>query len=559
MKRILLITLVVVTSMVCEAQQRLIYESFTVGGQDTSRTEVLRSGDRLLIRSADAKPANSIPGVAISSTYIHYDQDSIVSQLQYPDGSFYSVYTLDGHANYAKEGKEKINGYNCEKYTITLFSNKIELWTTEDLKFRATPSTGFADLPGVLVQYRRNGNAILRLVSVMKDKHIGPLNGKQGTRVTGSELHKMEIDRKVITRPIFEEAQICFNPKLPKPTVFPYDSVIRCANGTLIVKRVKLDRLPQHYKVFAEVTEYSNGDAYDRTGSIFIIPARKAISMLQALRDSVEVLPYFTDKQGSVYQGIVRTASYDPPVELVRFFTPFGVRHYNQYRSLEGREWANEVHYKQDVSDLLPLMDGDVYIGAFIGNYDGGGHKLSLTLKAYPEGDTWDFDDKTGYLVEPLFNTCNVMEMAGQNYGRLFGTDSLTVTFTVPENVEHLELRFITTGHGGWDTGDEFVPKENTLLIDGKRYYSFTPWREDCGTYRTSNPASGNFWNGMSSSDYSRSGWCPGTATQPVHVNLTGLKPGPHTLTVAIPQGEPEGGSFSAWNVSGVLIGQYRK
>ncbi|MBO7646954.1 MAG: DUF4412 domain-containing protein [Bacteroidales bacterium] len=559
MKRILLITLIVVTSFVCEAQQRLIYESFTIGGRDTSRTEVLRSGDRLLIRSADAKPANSIPGVAISSTYIHYDQDSTVSQLQYPDGSFYSVFTLDGYANYAKEGTEKINGYNCEKYTITLFSNKIELWVTEDLKFKATPSAGFADLPGVLVQYRRNGNTVMRLASVKKYKNVEPLNGKEGQRVTGAELRKMEIDRKVITRNIFDEAQICFNPKLPKPTAFPYDSVVRCANGTLIVKRVKMDRLPEHYKVFAEVTEYSNGDAYDRTGSIFIIPADKATTMLQALRDSVEVLPYFTDKNGSQYHGIIRTADYDPVVEMMRFFTPFGVRHFNQYRSLGDRDWANEVYYKQDISDLLPLLDGDVFIGAFIGNYDGGGHKLSLTLKAYPEGDTWEFDDKMGYIVEPLFNTCNVMEMAGQNYGRLFGTDSLTVTFDVPEGIERLGLRFITTGHGGWDTGDEFVPKENTILIDGQRYYSFTPWREDCGTYRTSNPASGNFWNGMSSSDYSRSGWCPGTATQPVHVNLSGLKPGHHTMTIAIPQGEPEGGSFSAWNVSGVLIGQYRK
>lgn len=562
MKKIILTLCIFLTVSLVPAQHRLLYQSFTDGGRDTTLTEVLQLGNRILIHAAGAPPANPIPGMAESSTYIIYHDnggDSIIAQLRYPDHTYYAAYPMDGHSNYTSEGKEKVNGYNCEKYSIVLFSNKIELWVTEDLKFRATPASSFSDLPGVLVQYRRNGSAITRLQSVKKMKNIAPLEGRQGESVTTRQLNQIEKERKIITRAIFEDAQICFNPKLPKPTAFPYDSVIRCANGTLIVKRVKMDRLPEHYKVFAEVTEYSNGDAYDRTGSIFIIPARKAISMLQALRDSVEVLPYFTDKQGSAYQGMVRTASYDPPVELIRFFTPFGVRHYNQYRSLDDREWANEVRYKQDVSDLLPLMDGDVYIGAFIGNYDGGGHKLSLTLKAYPEGDTWEFDDKTGYIVEPLFNTCNVMEMAGQNYGRLFGTDSLTVTFTVPENVEHLELRFITTGHGGWDTGDEFVPKENTILIDGKRYYSFTPWREDCGTYRASNPASGNFWNGMSSSDYSRSGWCPGTATQPVHVNLTGLKPGPHTLTVAIPQGEPEGGSFSAWNVSGVLIGHYSK
>ena len=53
-------------------------------------------------------------------------------------------------------------------------------------------------------------------------------------------------------------------------------------------------------------------------------------------------------------------------------------------------------------------------------------------------------------------------------------------------------LRYITTGHGGWDTGDEFVPKANTILIDGEPRFIYTPWRCDCGTYRTLNPASGN-------------------------------------------------------------------
>ena len=147
------------------------------------------------------------------------------------------------------------------------------------------------------------------------------------------------------------------------------------------------------------------------------------------------------------------------------------------------------------------------------------------------------------------------MEMAGQNYGRFFRTDSLTVSFDVPEGTEQLTLRYITTGHGGWDNGDEFVPKANTILIDGQVRYIYTPWRCDCGAYRVLNPASGNFWNGLSSSDYSRSGWCPGTATQPTYFDLSDLKPGRHTLTVAIPQGAPEGGSFSAWNVSGVLVG----
>ncbi len=42
-------------------------------------------------------------------------------------------------------------------------------------------------------------------------------------------------------------------------------------------------------------------------------------------------------------------------------------------------------------------------------------------------------------------------------------------------------------------------------------------------------------------------------------INLTDLKPGKHKVEVVIDQGEKEGNSFSAWNVSGVLVGEWEK
>lgn len=541
------------------AQNRLLYQSYSIGGNDTSRTEVLRQGRQLKILSADPKVANPVPGMAEHYTYLDYAKDSVITQLFYHvDEKFFSSSSIRKDYEFKQEGKEKVNGYNCTKYSIILFSNKIELWITEDLRFRATPIAGFASLPGVLVKYLRNGNAVMELASVTQDKDIQDLFSSDfGERKSSSELNQLEKDKLVITTPVFEEEQICFNPQIKKPYSIEYDSVYHLANGTVILKRVDMTRLPEHYRVFAEVTEYSNGDAYDRTGSVFVIPMALRQNFLHALMDSIQVLPYFTDKSGEHYQGMTYTDTYLPPIELMRFFTPFGVRHYNEHRALPDRAWAEQVSYKQDISDLKPLFQGDVYIGVFIGNYDKGGHKLSLTLKAYPEDNRWEYDDDNVEMLLPLFNTCNVMEMAGQNYGKFFRTDSLKVVFYVPNGLKELKLRYIATGHGGWDTGDEFVPKANTILIDGVPRYIYTPWRGDCGTYRTSNPASGNFWNGMSSSDYSRSGWCPGTATQPVYFDLTGLEPGEHTMTIAIPQGEPEGGSFSSWSVSGALLGTF--
>ena len=53
---------------------------------------------------------------------------------------------------------------------------------------------------------------------------------------------------------------------------------------------------------------------------------------------------------------------YTPLVELVRFFTPFGVHHFNQYRSLNNKEWEDAAYYKQDISDLQSgKLDKAVY------------------------------------------------------------------------------------------------------------------------------------------------------------------------------------------------------
>jgi hypothetical protein len=157
--------------------------------------------------------------------------------------------------------------------------------------------------------------------------------------------------------------------------------------------------------------------------------------------------------------------------------------------------------------------------------------------------------------IQPLFNTVPLLEVAGQNYGRLFSTDSLKMNFEIPDSLENLQLLFTTTGHGGWENGDEFVPKLNEIFIDGKLVFSITPWRTDCATYRLHNPASGNFPDGLSSSDLSRSNWCPGTLTTPFIIPFKNLAKGKHTLQVAINQGKNEGSSFSHWCISGVLVG----
>ena len=545
--------------LTASAQQRLTYQIYSLGSNngDTTFVELQRYGQQTKFQDVNSFQGDLIPGISEDITYVNYETDSAYFQMKFADGdSYFASFPLSSNIKFSDEGSERINGYECKKYRTSINSNTIEVWMTESLGYDAMPTISRGVLKGVMVRQLINGNRMFELRNIKKDKKIKKeiIPSEMGQRVAPRDIDKISKDKLIIKTPIFDKEQIHFAEIEKFTGEIPYDTVIHFAYGTLILKRVNLQNLPEHYSYFIEVEEQSNGDAYDRSGSIFVIPTERELSLKDALIDSIQLLHSYTDRRDITYRAIKLEDDFLPIVELMRFFTPFGVNHFNDRVRIEGLEWSDVAYYKQDVTDVAKHLRGDVLIGAFIGNYDGGGHRLSLDLLAYPGDYSWDLSQNDDWTL-PLFNTCNVMEMAGQHYGRMFKTDSLTVEFELPENVENLRLRYISTGHGGWGGGDEFNPKENSIIIDGEKVFTHTPWRCDCATYREMNPVSGNFWNGQSSSDLSRSGWCPGTATQPVYFDLGFLKAGKHTITIAIPQGDDEGSSFNHWMVSGVLIG----
>lgn len=540
--------------------------------RDTSKMTVSQVENKLIIRQINTVK-NPIPGFADEWTLVDQSNDSIYYHYRYPDSTYCAVSTQS--RNDIKWDTQIVDS-KTTRYVTSINSNRIELLFSTKSKANINPLPYYGKFKGTLKQMIRNGLVQIELGDIISDKKIdSKLLQPSGIRKTGREISNIKRERMVITTHVFEEEQICWGKEKPTITDIPFDTTLHYAGGTLILKRIKLPKLPAHYQTFVELRQRSNGDAYDRTGSVFVIPNAGTMhpTFLDAILYHPDSLPTVTGKNGERYQGIVPGISqmqkytayyqptssfnpgpYFPPVELMRFFTPFGVGKFNDRVRIDGLEWNDETFYKQEVTDLKPLLEGEVWIGCFIGNYDGGGHIVSLDIKSYPNDYEWTLESNNKHIVEPLVNTCNVLEMAGQNYGRIFGTDSLTVSFWVADSSQKTTLRYISTGHGGWGGGDEFNPKENEIFIDGQKRFSHTPWRCDCGRYREWNPVSGNFWNGLSSSDLSRSGWCPGTATQPVYFDLTGLKPGNHTLTIAIPQGKPMEGGFSHWNVSATLI-----
>ncbi|RZJ33324.1 MAG: peptide-N-glycosidase, partial [Flavobacterium sp.] len=423
-------------------------------------------------------------------------------------------------------------------------------WYADGLKVKGAPTVLGQNL-GLVLELTRNGNFSITAKKVEKIKSI--------PKSVIPEMKAKPVDvltyRDLLWKSRFTQIQVFRKETINFSDDFgSNDSILRFAKGTVIVRKMKLPEIANESRIFIDATEQSNGDAYDRTGSVFLIPNDNKRSFLDGLRKTVKDLPVYDNGNGKQYQGVVRTDEFSPLLELIRFFTPFGIKQYNTIK-LKNKVWQDSVYYRQDITDLREVLSGkEVWIGANIANYDKGGHKLSVNITIHPEDEPSANDPN---FVMPLFDTNNVMEMASQEYSTMFSSDKgLVVSFNLKHAVKNAKLRYITTGHGGWENGDEFLQKENLVFVDGKKIYGFVPWRTDCGSYRSYNPASGNFNNGLSSSDYSRSNWCPGTTTNPVYIDLGDLSAGSHTIQIKIPQGAPEGGSFSSWNVSGVLLGQ---
>jgi len=571
MKGFLIVVFLLCDFLVCMAaapkkkanQYEITYQTI-VNGQvrtDGAKTRVLCSAS--YSRSfTDGDSRKLLPTVAKESGYVDYAAMKTYQLAVFSDGRKINTPTLFSEYPELKETGETavILGYNCKHLKTSLRSNSIDLWYTTDLGVKGTPSMAYGLPGGLVLRIVRNGNFELLATE------IKPVKVAEETSILPSEmgesldlpLYKYRITENLIaTVTVFNSEQISFGNEIVNPTDTESMKTFKYAAGTVLLKKVKLPVVDDDTQLFVELYQHSNGDAYDRTGSVFMVPVDKEQSFLDGLRNGASVLPSLHARNGKSYQGVIATDKFSPIVEILRFFTPFGIGKFNEKSKVYGQQWEDSTLYKQEVTELLPALQGERWIGIFIGNYDKGGHKVSLKLKYYPGSNEVSDRPKKKYWISPLFNTLNVMEMAGQEYGTMFENDSLKVDFLVPEGVKNVQMRYITTGHGGWGGGDEFNQKVNTVILDDHVLFQFTPWRTDCATFRSLNPASGNFWNGVTSSDYSRSGWCPGTATSPYFYPIEGLTPGKHQLKVAIPIGKSEGGSFSAWNISGVLIVEY--
>lgn len=494
-------------------------------------------------------------GVLKSSDYQDWSQHVSKRLATLPSGRVINtVNPFKVGEGFVKElDDDTVLGLPCHVWRFNVNSNTIDVWWTTALEgYRGTPQLQNSCAPdGVVLKIVRNGDSVQEAVK------INPIPTAQNLfpESWGDQLEAYQYQYECnhcydINFRIFDQQAVKFSGEnLPEPSTLVADKQYSAGGGTIILKKVKLPEKAHDRDIFATLTQYSVGDAYDRTGSVFVIPTGKEKTFLDAMHDLKSVPAFHSGDED--YHGLVSTSDYDVPVELMRFFTGFGVRQFN-HNKVPGQEWVDSVTYQMNVTPLADYLEGEVWIGAYIGNWDANGHKISLSLTYHP-GDEDDLAVGVRH-AKPLFNTVNLLEQHGQPYPTFMLNDNLKAKFHLDKPVKKAKLFYLTTGHGGWGGGDEFNQKVNTISLDGQKVISFIPWRDDCGTYRNNSPCSGNFSNGLSSSDLSRSNWCPGTVTNPEYIYLGDLEAGDHTITVDIPQGAPEGGSNSYWCLSGTLI-----
>lgn len=443
-----------------------------------------------------------------------------------------------------------IQGFLCYRATTEINSNTYELWYSKEPGVHGCP-LGIGSELGLVLEIKRNNDFKVAVSKVNKKVQFDTADYIQleNTPILPALDYKDLLWKsRFTTIEIFKDETVQFT-EHPADS----DSIFRYGKGTILVRKIPFPKIPKGSQVFLDIEQSSKGDAYDRTGSFFLISDFQAENFLQALENGIQKLPiYKTREPYRNYQGVIATEAYTPLIEFMRFFTPFGIDAYNHIQ-LKNHDWQEKAFYRQEISEFAPLLtEGEWYVGLFIGNYDQGGHQVSARITIHPSNLTAP-DLK---VCMPLFNTVNVLEAEGQEYGTMFNSqDGVTVRFKLEEDVKNAVLRYVTTGHGGWGDGDEFNQRFNEIYLNNQLVHRYYPWRQDCGSFRMYNPASGNFDYGLSSSDLSRSNWCPGTVTSPDYIPLGNLKAGSHTLQIRIDQGRRQGTSFSYWNVSGVLLG----
>lgn len=185
-------------------------------------------------------------------------------------------------------------------------------------------------------------------------------------------------------------------------------------------------------------------------------------------------------------------------IEIHRFITPYRVG------------WSWDI----DVTDLRPLLTGDVTLRVFIDTWVGPGHS---------NGDGWlvdaSFVFRAGVPQRDAFAVVPVWPVHTVGVGDPAAPMDERAVIDLPEGVAGAQLRTLVTGHGqgNADNCAEFCAKDHTISIAGVDR-TREIWRDDCAA--TGAPGQAGNWRPA------RAGWCPGAEVHAWYEDVGGAVAG---------------------------------
>ena len=147
---------------------------------------------------------------------------------------------------------------------------------------------------------------------------------------------------------IFKDTNLYFDMNLKNDSLKNSSEILRLDAGRILVKKVKLPNYELQPKVTVKVSLTSNGDPWDKSGSLFIIPSSANLNLLN-FENKTMVKTQFKDSFPGIKTVKIKNQIYKPNVELLRFMTPFGVGHFNTDKRVETLKpvyipkWEDEV------------------------------------------------------------------------------------------------------------------------------------------------------------------------------------------------------------------------
>ena len=309
MRKLNLLVLLIAISVIGNAMPTKYPEIVSVSYQTVVNGKPRTDGPKtMLMCSQDAARSwtendsgKLLPTVAKETSYINFSLKKTFQVARFNNGTLINTPLAFSEYPVLTETGETavILGYNCRHLKTSLRSNSIDIWYTTESGVKGTPAMAYGIPDGLVLKIVRNGNFEISAIEVklLKKKETEPILPAEMGESLELPLYKHRITENLIaTVNVFTNEQISFGNEIVNPTDTESEKTFKYSAGTVILKKVKLPVVPDDTQLFVELYQHSNGDAYDRTGSVFVIPEDKEKSFLEGLRNGTASLPVFQAK-----------------------------------------------------------------------------------------------------------------------------------------------------------------------------------------------------------------------------------------------------------------------